>query len=1016
MHKLLTWFLLFPFFAAVAAPPPKNFVNDGNFARGGAGWHYFDARGGEFLSSGGPQGQPCFKLGGTDYDNIIYLYNKRARLGWGISLQEGQTYTLSAWIKTQDVDLATLFDRKILYITNYGWTNAVGLGPDSGNSDWKRIQVTFKAPAQTHKKLDPTANVYSFLIFWPKGQKGTVWVTDIQIEEGSQATAFTDFHNLGYVLADEKYRRTVEEYDRIGQAAAGAGATGIVEQLKPLAAALQKIGQQFSGTALFSNAAVAAVNDELDRIGQELAACGSRVWLKNPLVMALPGDLPGRTGGAEPQALTLFANQTRSLGLMLTNFTGVSQDYRISAGDFVEQGSRTLVSGRRFISFFNTPLMVGDTDKKHLYTDLFAAAGPMGLTSVPSGSTRAVIACIDTGELAPGTYEGELLITNLGDYSRNQQIKLTLKVVPAALPERMKIDVAGFGQDALRPEEARRLGHNYQVLDGTSFCGLMDRQGNLLPTDYTTLDERIKATRKVDPRARFMILFSVGVRFIEEAAKQGISWPDERIKRAWQQWCRETVAEFAKLGVAPEEVYLQIADEPGEANAATLAALQRLALEAVPGLKTTATLTSFNPAPGPAVTEFYASLKHVVLLVKCFYDRAAIDYFRKKGIEVAVYDCWGSMETIDPTTYYRLMAARAWKLGLDGIFYWYRDDRNPNYSCVKYMSVIYPRRDGDTGKTGNPVVPEEGYDISRRYLAFEAGIQDYKMLTAIMQAADFARKRGGNAEAVRAADAFLSSYCDAALALDDPSGYPRAAKAGSDPAVLDRYNEKGAEILAALLQDDPFAAEQLTLDGNTLKARFNEPCRALIGYRVNGGMELLRCEQPFGQAEFTLELGRPGDIINLCTVKAVNARGRVLNVSPLIARKVTVDGSFPGYTPYPIADGIRVPGAQYVNNLVWVSPPRPEEHWARLQWNGERPIRRVRLYWMSRGGLPQERKIEARRNGVWRELIPAGPAAAAVEVFDFAPVNADAVQVTVPPGRGNRMTPNMIGLSEFEVE
>ena len=198
MKKFIYLLALFFSVAAVGAEafflPGKNFVNEGDFAQGGKNWHFFDTRAGKFLTTGGPDGGPCFKIT-NGAANYVYLYNKGSLRGWGIALEEGKTYTLSAWIKTENLDLSALHRQSVLFVTNYGWSNSVSLSPQGGTNDWKRYSITFQAPAQT-RKVDKTANPYNMLLFWPPKAKGTLYLAKIQIEEGSQATDFTSFCNL----------------------------------------------------------------------------------------------------------------------------------------------------------------------------------------------------------------------------------------------------------------------------------------------------------------------------------------------------------------------------------------------------------------------------------------------------------------------------------------------------------------------------------------------------------------------------------------------------------------------------------------------------------------------------------------------------------------------------------------------------------------------------------------------------------------------------------------------------
>lgn len=993
-------------FASEIPIPPKNIIHDGSFTQGGKNWHFFDTRAGEFLPSGGPDGGPCFKIT-NGAANYVYLYNKGTRRGWGIVLEEGKTYTMSAWMKTENLDLSTLHRQSTLFVINYGWKTSVNLAPRGGTSDWQRYSVTFQAPAQ-QRKVPQTANPYSMLLFWPPKAKGTLYLAKIQIEEGDRMTDFTNLCNLHIKSALSRQRELTDALQRYADAVKGRASQ------EAIAAALhceaEDIAKQLP--LVDDEKKFKEITKRQELLNKKLAKASCRLYIRHPFALTSQDDLPGENDDLTPRKWTMLANTTRSLTLMATNFTGTTRDYRISFSDFTRTQTGEICPGDTFCRLYAMPLLKGLHEPDRLFTDLLADAGKFGMLTIPSGSTRMMMVSIDTTRLMPGEYRGRILMTDLADSSRSRFLPVTLNVLPVALPEKAPFTVGPFGQQRMNEIICRHLGNNLQILRVVGFEGRVDSKGNLIPTDYTGLRENIRQALSVDKNCRFMILFAAGVRFHRNALRAKCQWSDPRVKKAWQQWCRETSDVFTQLGVPLENVYLQVADEPGGGTAALLTEMLKLAREAAPHLRLTTTLTGFD-LKTPGNREYYESLDHVVLTTRALREAPdALEFFRSRNIEVANYDCWSVMETIDPTAYCRRQMIYAQQHALSGCFYWFRDDRLPNYQAVNSMSVIYPRRDGDLMRTNGPLLDGEEFDISRRYLAYQAGLQDAKLLALLEEA----MKRHPGHPLLPQIRSFINDFHAEAEAFYDKAHFPRYNPQGRDPGRLDLMHEKGALLANELLQQENFELKLIRLSDGKLTLAFNEPCTIQIAYRVNGGMTLRRMEGKAKAASFECNLAEDGGQVNYCRIKAVNSSGKVLECSPFAIPKVTVDSCFNGYGKAALTDGIRVPGAEYWSMLCWLSEAKAQTHWVRLDWEKPRTIFRVRLYWMSRNGLPLERRIETLQDGAWRQAVPSLTPVGAVETLEFPPVSTTAVRIVIPAGKGSRHLPSMVGLSEVEIE
>jgi len=109
---------------------------------------------------------------------------KPTELIQNIELEPGKVYTMSAWIRGED--LVDIPSRPTgLVLTNWGWTSTASLtevaeiGPE-----WKQYTRAFVAPKEV---LDgDTQQPCQLRVFLPEGETGTIWITDIRVVEGGK--------------------------------------------------------------------------------------------------------------------------------------------------------------------------------------------------------------------------------------------------------------------------------------------------------------------------------------------------------------------------------------------------------------------------------------------------------------------------------------------------------------------------------------------------------------------------------------------------------------------------------------------------------------------------------------------------------------------------------------------------------------------------------------------------------------------------------------------------------------
>ena len=193
--------------------PSKNFIINGNFNDGLKGWSHNGNHRGQIVKEGRDGGN-CYKISGKGKGTALCYNSAKGKAD--LNLQEGKTYTLSAWFKAENINPKKLFTGGVLFIINTGWSKHVPLGPGEGTTDgWVRKTLTFTPPKQSKKYAKD--GYCSFLISYPEGSPGTVWIDDIQIEEGDKATEYSDFWNIEIAKIIKKLKNSVENINATQQ-------------------------------------------------------------------------------------------------------------------------------------------------------------------------------------------------------------------------------------------------------------------------------------------------------------------------------------------------------------------------------------------------------------------------------------------------------------------------------------------------------------------------------------------------------------------------------------------------------------------------------------------------------------------------------------------------------------------------------------------------------------------------------------------------------------------------------
>ena len=992
--------------------PGRNLVNNGGFERGTEGWEWFGGRKhGELVTDTQHGGQSCLKVSGLNED---YRYLNQTP----VYLTPGETYTLSAWMKCEGFTRAGA-GSQVINLTNYGWTKGENIGPLKPDEDWTHYSVTFQAP--------PTSEVagrlsYTLVIFWPIKSEGTVWIDDVQLEQGSQGTEYTDSYVGWGIRATETLSRTWERVAGIEKTLAeGFGGAevpaGLVERVGDVRGRVAAVGETLRGFAALPVPEARELAGEAEALDAESARLSSIAFLSDPFRPVSELIIPDR----EPEQLvvdfTCFQGETRPVALTVANLAPRATVARVEPGELYDVGRQVRWVGTPWLRICSAPPIRGHIKTWEQFTDPLPEIGPDGLWTLSPGLLNQLVCVVDTSNLLPGEYTGQIEIASITEKAVPRTVGVRLHVVPVrllSLPDHLEITdigtLADYASDSIRP-----LGLNTFSVPAQWTVPDYDAQAGKATVDFTRIDALVRDRLARCPEARFWVGFGVGAVITAHAQRNlGIAETDPRFDAYMRGWTRAVVEGFGRLGVGPERLIFETVDEPGAGQMELAARVSRLVHAEAPQVRTQTYVTSFHP-DDEACARMYET-HDIIGLIHTSVTDASVAYLRERGKQTWVYDCQGNAEEFDPIAYYRLMPWLAHHHRLDGWghFSWLDSMSGRNYvpwEGVAEQSLVYPALDG-------------GQIISRRWLAIEAGMQDYRALDTLgLLAGTQAEALGPDAAAART---LIEETSAAALALPrDGREYFKGLKPGADASLLPRFREESARLAGKLVtapEDAPGPLfTRLVTEGQQTRIEISAPRmgRLRVRYLCEHRLPWHIVEQTVPEGASTVSIPRPESArVSRCIAELVAIDGLVSVAAPTPVPVITVDSELPPYSIEHLNDGLAMPGMKFEPEHGWMSSGAATEHWAGAQLPSPMQLRGVRVWWMTFGGLPQAIKVQVADGDGWKDapgFEQWRPATSAVEELTFAPVTTDRVRVVQNAGGGNIAFPNLMGLSELEV-
>ncbi len=466
---------------------------------------------------------------------------------------------------------------------------------------------------------------------------------------------------------------------------------------------------------------------------------GSFVWWKdaNPWDAFEPLETPTTLDMAAPVVVQAFQDECEDVALTLRNVSSEVIDVRCTFTDPAAKGMRHIepelskkVTLRRAV-----PVATALHDRAY---DALPKLDSSRSITLPPNEARQVWLVVDTHGLEAGTHELTLYIGSLDKPATIRAVSLRIEVWPIRLPEGVfaKMNWCSFNESETSNDAVRDLiQHDVSAAYGPLLPTIpVDIEGhNAGEIDWTAFDRTMARIPK------YFTLFW--------GAPPSCKWPEgvapKEDSEAYFNGFKTGIAELAKhldgLGFPYRQWAFYPIDEPWNTGFTLVPALKRFC-EMVKRADPKAQMYA-DPA-GLVRTEYLDEFKDLIdiwqpemnLLKR---DPKLVKWFQANAKRFWTYEAPGPAKDLPPLGHYRAFAWMAWKFGCEGVGYWvYRGEdnwwtfTNPDYSAVY--------------QTNGQVTP------SRRWEADRDGVEDYRALYVLREAATKARAAGRTAEADKA--------------------------------------------------------------------------------------------------------------------------------------------------------------------------------------------------------------------------------------------------------------------------
>ncbi|MDP6108390.1 MAG: hypothetical protein QGI33_08150, partial [Candidatus Brocadiia bacterium] len=354
-----------------------------------------------------------------------------------VPLKVGETYTLSAWMRSRDLVTAGPGTQSFgvgIMVIDAGWFWQARIGPAEPTTDWQRYSVTFVGPPSAHHD----EQAFHVMALLPKQETGELWVDNLQIEAGDAATDFSAkaLPDLTRVVAsanklDARLRARSAVLDRLSINA---------EAARPLAAAcddlradLKTFAARVESFDTISGTSWREAIETVDRVGRQTAATAWATSWTNPWERYTRWYVPAEVGHADEGQVVLGVNDYAPLALMVTNLSASAME--IQAQLLTRDAPRSrLLRSPAWATLRQARMVDALVGKRGGYPSVLCRLDEGHVLTVGAGETAQLWIDVDSAGLEPGDHRADLVLTPDQDVAP-APIPSTGRVLPVVLPE-----------------------------------------------------------------------------------------------------------------------------------------------------------------------------------------------------------------------------------------------------------------------------------------------------------------------------------------------------------------------------------------------------------------------------------------------------------------------------------------------------------------------------------------------------------------------------------------------------
>ncbi|MGN0873077.1 MAG: glycoside hydrolase domain-containing protein [Victivallales bacterium] len=448
----------------------------------------------------------------------------------------------------------------------------------------------------------------------------------------------------------------------------------------------------------------------------------------DPTIPMLPADI---ANPPEKIAVRAAGNEFKALPLAITNLLDRPEEYRVVIASLDKRGAEEKSLKDRNGNLFPPEkirlyrgVRVKDGDEKS-HGLRFDPLAPMDITStvivMPNEATP-VWAVFDTAGVAPGRYSGVIRVIPLGqsarlDRSTNtyqggmRSLPFEFEVLPFELSEAPAIPQFYFGS-AYNNRKTFRMMQEYGIsvplINTWGVNVKFNPDGSVKERNTAKLEQEIMNLKQwakesgTEKDLKIGIAYGAYILFRDIQAKKQFKYGTPEWKKAWREYVLILEDIRKKCGIANEDYFVEIQDEPHAKDMEELILASKIAHETVPTLNLMVTLASWE-IPPEELRKLVPYLSHW-----CFWSTKyftgkeyapLLKELREKGKNISFYTCEVTMR-LDLQKYYLTHPWRALAYGLDMC------------NLFQFLTYRYPTDDWKIASYGNTALMASGNPVS----------------------------------------------------------------------------------------------------------------------------------------------------------------------------------------------------------------------------------------------------------------------------------------------------------------